>query len=269
MAASDPPDWDREIERTGSGDPILRHEAGSEPPEIAHGDGSLIDAVDKHVEEHLGSIAMVFHELVSPTVHLDVHVIAPSDERPVWTLVTSGMAERPMREPDGVEGCQFAELTLSLPADWPGLGDEFMHQSTDDPDHPFRDEKNYWPMRTLKYLARFPYEFNTWVWYGHSFPNGEPPEPYAPSVSFVGAVLFPSMLRSSDTGYGTIRAGDRDISLFGIWPLYPEELQFKLDHGTDKLIDRFEAAGLAPPEIIDIHRPNVCAPKRKKWFGLF
>lgn len=269
MPTPEPPDWDREIERTGSGDPIIRHEPGSEPPEFAHGDGSLIDAIDRHLEEHLGPIASVFHEIISPTVHLDVHVIAPTDQRPVWTLVTSGMAERPMQEPDGIEGCQFAELTLSLPADWPGLGDEFFERTTSAPDHPRRDEAHYWSIRLLKFLARFPHDFNTWVWYGHSFPYGDPPEPFAPGVPFVGSVLFPSMLASADDGFGRIKSGDRDIVLFGIWPLYLEELEFKLDHGMDKLVDRFEAAGMGPPEIIDIHRPNVCTPRRKKWFGLF
>lgn len=37
--------------------------------------------------------------MLSPYVHVDIHIVEPTDERPWTTLVTSGMSERPMHAP--------------------------------------------------------------------------------------------------------------------------------------------------------------------------
>lgn len=42
-----------------------------------------------------GVLAFVWHELVSDLVHLDVHVAEPTPARPYYTVVTSGMSDRP------------------------------------------------------------------------------------------------------------------------------------------------------------------------------
>jgi hypothetical protein len=56
-----------------------------------------------------------------------------------------------------------AELVMALPAEWP------LEQSE------LEDESNYWPLGLLKMLARLPHEFETFVWFGHTIPNGDPP----------------------------------------------------------------------------------------------
>ena len=47
---------------------------------------------------------------------MDIHVSEPSERRPWFTLVTSGMAERPMRTK--VADHRFAELVMCLPPTW-------------------------------------------------------------------------------------------------------------------------------------------------------
>ena len=265
-------DWDKEIERSGSGSPIHRYESGTRDFEFAPGDDSLIDAVAEHIKQHVGDPEWVWHEMISDLIHVDIHVVAPTEARPCITLVTSGMAERPMNAPPEASACEFAELTLSLPPDWPGLANHDGQPRVIDDSHPLRDEANYWPIRWLKMLARFPHEYGTWIWHGHTIPNGDPAEPFAPNTRLAGWMLMPSMMGGE--AFRTLRVGDRDIAFFAIWPLYPEEMQYKLDHGADALLDRFEKARISPvPELIDVTRPNVCLdPNRRKrrwWpFGL-
>jgi hypothetical protein len=86
----------------------------------------------------------VFHELVSPTIHLDVHVVPPTDEFDFYRLVTSGMAEVPMTVPDGFPHPPYAEVTIALPRHWK------MHTEA------FGDERVHWPVRLLKDLGRLP-----------------------------------------------------------------------------------------------------------------
>ena len=53
-----------------------------------------------------------------------------------------------------------------------------------DPD--FETPGGYWPYRMLKELARLPHEFDTFLWKGHTVPNGDPPQPYGPNTPAVG-----------------------------------------------------------------------------------
>jgi hypothetical protein len=139
---------------------ILRHQQRVEPEQLASIDAELIEAVSSHLARHFGPDGTVLHEIVSDLVHVDIHVVPATVDRKWLTLVTSGMAERPMDAPPGAEDCRYAELLLALPADWP----------TDEAS--LKDERYWWPFRLLKQLARFPHEYRTWLWLGHSMPNG-------------------------------------------------------------------------------------------------
>jgi hypothetical protein len=46
--------------------------------------------------------------------------------------------------------------------------------------------------------------------------------------------------------------------------LHAEEMDFKLKHGADPLVDRLVQAEVT--EMLDVSRRNTC---RKKWLGLF
>ena len=100
-----------------SGSPILHH-AQAKGFEPARGEACLAQ-ISAHIEQHLGPIASVFHEILSDTVHLDVHIVPPNAHSPHLRLVTSGMSDLPMTLPDGVEAPRYMELMLSLPGDWP------------------------------------------------------------------------------------------------------------------------------------------------------
>ena len=80
---------------------------------------AFADAIDRHIEAHFGPVEFVYHEMASHLVAVHVYVVAPTEERPYRTLITSGMSELPMTVPEGHDISPYAELMLSLPADWP------------------------------------------------------------------------------------------------------------------------------------------------------
>ena len=236
------------VEFTESGVPVMRHTERTKPFEFAPGDSDNIEAIGRHIEQFIGPVPMVFHELVSDLVHIDVHHVPPNPGRDFHTLITSGMSDRPMTVPEGAKDFQFAELLLCLPADW---------QLTRTA---FADEKNYWPIRLLKVLARLPHEYDTWLGIGHTVPNGgEEPQPYADNTKFCCAMIVPPLKFAPE--FRQLELDDRVINFYSVWPLLPDETEFKLKQGFDPLVERLLARGVS--EVIDITRPSAC---RRKWW---
>jgi ribosomal protein S27E len=246
------------IEVPVAGGRVIRHNVRSFSDvgdEIATGDSESIEQLTEHIEQYIGPISFVYHELVSSLVHIDIHVITPSDERPYNLLVTTGMSDRPMSVPAGTTNADspdygaspFAELLIGLPPDWP------LDQSQWD------DENSFWPIRWLKMLARFPHAYDTWLGYGHTIPNGDPPEPFAGNTSFCCWLLSESVL--CDDRLDVCRLDDgRVVNFYGLYPLYLEEMQFKLRYGVDALSARFEEENVS--DLLDIHRANTCL---RRW----
>jgi hypothetical protein len=232
-------------ERSDGGSRIYRHEV-SAPVEWTAGDEGLVGAIDAHVEKHFGKVDRVLHEIVSAYVHVDLHVVMPTTQRPAITVVSSGMSERPM------PGDRYAELMLVLPPTWPMEGDPA-----------FETDEAYWPFRLLKQLARLPHEFQTRLWLGHTVPNGDPPQPYAPNTDFCGALIAPMVMHDHD-GAETLEYGGRTINLFAVMPLHADEMQLKLDQGVDRLLDLLDEAEIV--EAMEPNRPSVVPARRRRGF---
>lgn len=232
------------------GSPIMVHsrEKDFTPPQGEE----HIEAIGAHIERHLGPVSGVFHEIISDLVHIDVHVVPATEQFPYLRLVTSGMSDLPMTVPDEVDADvpRYMELMVTLPADWPISQDAF------------EDERNYWPVRLLKGLARLPHEYDTWLGFGHTIPNGHPSEPYAPGVGFDGAIVLPPVTPPEDFAELALEDG-KVISFMTIIPLYPEEMDLKLKKGAEALLDRFDAKNIQ--DVIELGRVNVA----RKRFGLF
>lgn len=232
-----------------SGAPIFRYTDGEKEWEAAQGE-ECIEEISAHIERHIGPVEMVFHEILSDTVHIDVHQVAPTPERPFHTLVTSGMSNLPMAVPEGSGVPRHLELMVTLPADWQ-LSQEA-----------FQDERWYWPVRLLKFLARFPHKYDTWLGWGHTIPNGDPATPYADNTGLCGAIVLPSVSVPGEFHELRIDPG-KTIHFMSLVPLYEDEMNFKLRKGSDELLDRFDRHRIS--DIIAIDRKNVC----RKRFGFF
>ncbi|HEY1789596.1 MAG TPA: suppressor of fused domain protein [Verrucomicrobiae bacterium] len=187
---------------------------------------------------------------MSDLVHIDIHFVPPTPTRNFYTLVTSGMSARAMKAPGGCEDFSYAELLICLPTNWP----------VRKPD--FKNPRNYWPVRLLKYLARMPHAYETWLTYGHTVPNGNPPEPFAANTKFCCALI--AEIRRAPKEFGTLTVSpEMKIHFYAVVPLYKEEMELKLKSGAEALYERFNRHGIS--ELLDIKRRNVAT----KMFGLF
>jgi hypothetical protein len=232
------------VQTSPAGNPIIAHAPRRKDFEFATGDDGNIRHISNHIEQHIGEIELVWHEVISDLVHVDVHWVKPTSTRPYHTLITSGMSDKPMTVPSGAEEYRFGELVLSLPPDWQ-LSIEA-----------FQDERYYWPVRWLKILARFPHEYDTWLCFGHTVPNEDPPEPFAQSTKLCCNLILPALLTPKD--FRSLRIGpEKTIHFYGVIPLYREEMQFKLDHGLDALLEKLDEGGVN--ELLDVRRASVCS----------
>jgi hypothetical protein len=246
---------DKEVARSESGAPILKHQAPDRGPlEIIHPeqDAEALALIDAHIDRYIGTgneEGVVFHELISDIVHIDVHIVPPSQERDYYTLVTSGMSDRPMNTPDVAADLRYAELVICLPPTW-DLTEQGM-----------KNDANFWPVGTLKMLARLPHTYDTWLAIGHTVPNGDPPEPYAPNTKLCCALICNPVL--FEDGFTELRVRDgKTINFYSFLPIYEEEMNHKLKHGSSSLFELLGAKGVT--EILDVARENVC--KKRSWF---
>ena len=240
-------------ERSPGGSRIYRYDRPPEDPQyVPTGGGDTQEAVETHIET-LGEIEFVYHELISPLVHLDVFSVGPSADRPFRTLVTCGMSEKPMTGAPEPELTR-SELCLFLPEEWPVDSESW------------EDHRHFWPIELLKFLARFPHEYETWLWREHTLPNGDPPAPYDDSTALCGAMIVPPVVLP-DAFAVLERPGEDDIHFFAVVPLHADEMTLKLRKGAGAVYDAFEAANTEL--VIDPDRPSAASAKRRKRFGLF
>ena len=262
-----PPHDDPQPERTPGGSVIHRNQA-REPQFSPESDDPLREAYETHYASAFGTEPRVFHEIISPIVHVDIYHYPPTRERPHHVLATLGMSDLPMHVPDEVDlwtrdqgqpSLKRAEIMLALPESWP------LTQTA------FQQEQHYWPVRLLKTLARMPHEYITWLGWGHTVPNGNPAEPYHDSVPFTGVLLASPVLAGHDVSSFTVTTSDgrvRGGHLYAALPLTSDEMEHKLQYGTDALLEHLAARAVT--ELVDVKRRSVLkrAPRRKR-FGLF
>lgn len=224
-----------------SGAKIFRYTDGETEWEAPQGE-ECIQEISDHIEKYVGKINSVLHELISDTIHIDIHHVLPTKEKPFHFLITSGMSDLPMKVSTGPEELKYLELMVVLPESW-----EISSES-------FNDERWYWPFRQLKYLARFPHKYNSWFGYGHTIPNGDPAEPFADNTKLDGVILLTPSLVPSEFLTLEINASKK-IEFLVIVPLYAEEMDFKLRKGSDALLDKLIENEI--DEVIVVNRKNV------------
>ena len=71
-----------------------------------------LETITKHVQMHFGTNSFVLHENKSSPVHVDLHVVPPTNSRPYFTLLTSGMSGLDMHVPAGLEDLALAEVCM-------------------------------------------------------------------------------------------------------------------------------------------------------------
>ncbi|MBE1555660.1 immunity protein Imm33 domain-containing protein [Sporosarcina limicola] len=204
-----------------------------------------MQAIEEHTTKWFGEHKNVFHELVSPDLHIDLLIIEPRPEHDYYTIVTMGAGMHQMNIPDGYEGPKRAEFLINLPKDW---------------DVHSEDEKDYWPLRWLKILSRFSLQQDTWLGWGHTIPAGEP---FAENTLLNSIMLSVPLNFEEESLVSALPNGDQ-VVFWQVVPLYEEEVQYKLRNGVEALEEEFDCF----PSVLDITRPCVVSLNPQKDFAL-
>ena len=199
-----------------------------------------MSAVEQHIKTTFGEFENVFHELVSPDIHVDVCVVPPTEERDYYTLVTMGMGAHRMHVPKELAEYKLerAELAIALPPDWK-LDEEAL-----------KGERWYWPIGLLKVLARLPISGDTWLGFGHTM---DKQSPFAENTALCGAVLVGPQDVAWEGGEVCVLPGGEEVNFYQVIPLYRNELQYKLEHDADALLEKM--AGIS--FVVDPARQNA------------
>jgi hypothetical protein len=204
-------------------------------------DEKELDIVSAHIASRFGEYENVFHEIVSPDIHVDICIVDPTPERNYYTLVTMGMGAHRMNVPKELRKQKFdrAEMLITLPPDWDIRSEE---------------ESWYWPIRWLKILARLPIEHDTWLGYGHTVPNDGP---FAENTELCCILVTMPYFFGPEAAVCKLPDGD-EINFYQMVPLYEDEMNFKLENDAESLEDMF-------PEdfnmVVDIARGSIIGNK--------
>ena len=184
-----------------------------------------MSAIEQHIKNTFGEFENVFHELVSPDIHVDICVVPPSEARDYYTLVTMGMGAHRMNVPEELAEYKLerAELAIALPKDWK-LDEESL-----------KDERWYWPIGLLKVWARLPISGDTWLGFGHTM---DKQSPFAENTTLCGALLVgPQDVVWNGGEVCTLPSGE-EVNFYQVIPLYRNELKYKLEHDADALLEK-------------------------------
>ena len=183
-----------------------------------------MEAVEAHIQQYFGKFENVFHELSSPDIHVDICVVPPSGDRDYYTLVTMGMGAHRMNVPEELAEYKLerAELAIALPGNWKLKREDL------------KNERWYWPIRLLKTLARLPIASDTWLGFGHTMDNEED---FAKDTKLCAAILTGPQDTEDGSEVCILPSGE-EVNFYQVIPLYRDELEYKLAHDADALLDK-------------------------------
>ena len=191
---------------------------------MANNNPSQIEQRENHYTRFLGPHDQkIMHSTDVKIVHVDIYTFAPTAERDFYTLITGGMSDVPQNIPDDGNCAPRAELML------------------------YCREPKPWMYSVLKGLAEMPSDFDTFLSYKHTVPNGMPMT--ADPSLLTGYFFFQPILETDEFSPMSVDGDDTDILL--LIPITDDEREFAISDGVDKLIDICQAQ-LDP--IIDEHR---------------
>lgn len=202
-----------------------------------------MEKVSAYIEQQYGKSDLVGHELASPDIHCDIVIVPPTDEQPYYKLVTMGAGAYKMNVPSELksEVCDRAEYVIFLPKDW-------NIQSS--------KEEDYWPIRMLKTIARLPLRSEDLLCYTHSVNLTDDGSPLAENTQFNSCVLLVSVGKDNQVVKPLkLSLLGKKVAFYQLYPLYQEELDYKLEHSFDELIDIIDDKDIENL-VINIHRKN-------------
>ncbi len=214
------------------------------PPIFSYSSREL-NKVDAFIEKTFGNYENVFHEFVSPDIHLDVVIVPPTESQPYYRLVTMGAGAYKMSVPKELKKYKLerAEYVICLPKDWDIRSDK---------------EENYWPIRHLKSIARLPINCDTWLGWGHSVTANEDSSPVAPNTKLNSFLLLTALGKDNQMVKPLRLNLFETVNFYQLCPLYQEELEYKMEHSTEEFLSKANDKNDLS-FIVDINRENYFA----------
>ncbi|MEQ8820401.1 MAG: suppressor of fused domain protein [Sumerlaeia bacterium] len=179
-----------------------------------------------HIEQREAVYAELFgedfnvnHELIPMVPHLDVYIFEPTEQRPFYTLITGGMSDVPMTIPDELD--EPGELRRS---------ELLLYANENKPEY----------AQLLRFLARMPHEFQTWLGPGHTVPNGDPPKPFFEKSKLTTALLLPPIVEEDQGLRERLTIKGDPVNPYWVTFLTDRETNLKLRRGTEAILNLFE-----------------------------
>jgi len=197
------------------------------------------EAIENHLEKYFNTNdeIIVFDEKDSPDFHLDIYWIKPNKNRNFSILMSNGISSNSLNVPNE-NISKYIELCILLPKEW-----ELNNEN-------WKKEENFWPIKLLKGIGRYPIKNNTWLGFGHTIPE----ENKIIGTEFIATILLKSKTLSLE--FQEIKYDNDVIELYLLFPLYYDELEYKKQNGVNKLLDLFTNENIN--DIINVKRKNVC-----------
>ena len=189
----------------------------------------------RHISEHFGTIDKLISQKDYNGMEIEVAEILPDAEegRDHYTLVTVGIGAHRMNisPPYDKMVSDRCELVMYMPPD-------------------MNDDMRVWAVGYMCIIGRLPIERNSWSSYGHIFSNGKP---LMSGTKLCASTLIEVQDADEYASAFTLPNGDK-VTLYQIFPLYKEEIDFKLSHGLAELIGKMPHISA----VLDLERENVC-----------
>lgn len=196
---------------------------------LTHPEGYL-EARERHYQQFFGPLDQkIMHSTDVQPVHIDIYQFAPTDDRPFWTLITSGMSNERQLEPDASgEGTSLRAEIIT-----------------------YAKEPQSWMFSVLKGLAEMPFVDNTFLHWWHTVPNGMP---MTVNPSLLTAFFFLPPYYE-DVEIGNLELDGDKVDFLWMLPITEAELNYARENGSRELELRLEEAELS--HIIDERRKSV------------
>ena len=217
---------------------------------IPPADDDILGHVKVHIDQQFGVYTQLLTDDSDPDHPLEIAIIPPRPEHDYYTLVTVGLSRHRMGFPEErwEEKLERAELLINLPRDWKLTKADC------------REEQWSWPIRMMLATAYFAMEDpEVGLESRTTLMEGEDGIPFAENTDLRGEILLYPGVFGEESFFCRLPGGE-EVNFYQVIPLYWEELQYKLEHGSDSLLDLCPDESL---EVINPHRLNVVTDREK------
>ena len=213
-------------------------------------DDDILGHVKKHIDQYFGTFTQILSVDGNPDLPIQIVLIPPRLEHDYYTLVTLGLSRHRMKFPEERqdEKLERAELLINLPRYWK------LTESG------CKEDRWSWPIQMMLSIVRFALnDPEVGLESRTTLMEGDDGIPFAENTELRGTILLWPGPFGQDAFAYRLPSGE-EVNFYQVIPLYREEIQFKLENGSDALLDLCQDESL---EVINPKRLNVVNDREK------